>query len=138
MTWLPGRGTDPRATAARGQTPRLSRPRLPGPWSWTWLMSIPASRWPIAVRPRCRPAGCSCGRDSGMRLVGVEEPAVHPGLVQVAAGHLDPPRVLHPAGPDRVEPRDGDEPLDSRGSAVVVGGVEEHRPARSPVRAAGE
>jgi len=29
-------------------------------------MFLPASRWPIAVRPRCRPAGCSCGRDSGM------------------------------------------------------------------------
>ena len=84
-------------------------------------------------------AQSSCVRDSGVCLVGVEELAAEPAvLVQVTTGHLEPPYFAHLAGPDRVEPGDGDEPLDRRGSAVVVGGVEQHRPTRSPVSAVGE
>jgi hypothetical protein len=37
-------------------------------------------------------AQSSCGRDRGVCLIGVEEPAVEPAvLVQVTTGHLDPP-----------------------------------------------
>jgi len=68
-----------------------------------------------------RIAHSSCGRDCGVCLIGVEELAAEPAvLVQVTTGHLEPHCFAHVAGPDRVEPGDGDEPLDRRGGVVVV------------------
>src|SRR5262245_60521524 len=78
------------------------------------------------------------GRD-GVSLAGAGELAAEPAvLVQAAAGGLDPLRLRHPADPYGVKPADRDDPLDRRECTVVVAGVEQHRPAGSPVRAGGE
>jgi hypothetical protein len=79
------------------------------------------------------------GCDSGASLIGIKEPALKPAaLVQVTTWHLDPPRFIQAADHDRVEPADGDEPLDRRCGALIVGCVEEHRSPGNPVRAGGE
>ena len=82
-------------------------------------------------------AGLS-GRD-GVSLAGVEELAAEPAvLVQAAAGTSI--RLFASSRPilTEVKPADRDEPLDRRGCTVVAGGIEQHRPAGSPVRAGGE
>ena len=77
------------------------------------------------------------GRD-GVSLAGVGELAAEPAvLVQAAAGTSIRP-FASPADHYGVKPVDRDEPLDRRGCTVVVDGVEQHRPAGSPVRAGGE
>ena len=134
-------GTRPQEDAQRRPARRAGRPRrqrraparqhsqaqVPGMTGQVAQHASPAVRRTL-MRPRQRrvPGRCrgACRR------------ARRPG-----AGHHRVPRAAlrrSRPGPDRVEPGDGDEPLDRRGSAVVVGGVEKHRPARSPVRAVGE
>ena len=78
------------------------------------------------------------GRD-GVSLAGVGELAAEPAvLVQAAAGTSI--RLFASSRPilTEVKPADRDEPLDRRGCTVVAGGIEQHRPAGSPVRAGGE
>src|SRR6266540_479280 len=86
-------------------------------------------------RPHGRDQPSSRGGDGCACLVDVQQPAVQTAvLVQVAAGALDPPRVLDAADLHRIEPGGGDEPLGRVGGAVVVGGVEQHRATRAAIR----
>src|SRR5437660_4100471 len=73
--------------------------------------------------------GWPCG-DGRTRLVEIEECAVQAGLVEVAAGHLDPSGVGDTARFQRLEAGGMDQSFDRRRSRIVVGGVEEHGPLR--------
>jgi hypothetical protein len=67
----------------------------------------------------------SCGYlsgDGGACFVEIEECAVQAGLVEVAAGHLDPSGVSEASLFERLEAGGTDQPFDRRRSYVIVGG----------------
>ena len=85
-----------------------------------------------------RPCHADNSLATAARFVEIEECAVHAGLVEVAAGHLDPPGISEAALFERLEAGGTDQPFDRRRSYLIVGGVKQHGPPRLTIRRACE